>query len=133
MGPGRVVYVSFREKDMRLAFLCQAGLGLPTVPAWTQAVRFYVGHKAPLWNGLMAPPRVELNEPGNQTLHDLNCNLPRYFELGTVYTMIAGLLNILAIYDACCGPVLGESPKKDEEDEEEPKAGHQTDEAEKQP
>jgi hypothetical protein len=30
--------------------------------------------------------------------------------------MIAGLLNILAIYDAWGGPVMGESAKKDEED-----------------
>ena len=28
-----------------------------------------------------------------------------FFELGTVYTLIAGLLNILAIYDAWGGPV----------------------------
>jgi hypothetical protein len=29
--------------------------------------------------------------------------------------MIAGLLNILAVYDACCGPVPEESAKNDEE------------------
>ncbi len=35
--------------------------------------------------------------------------------MGTVYTMIAGLLNILAVYDACCGPVAAESAKKEDE------------------
>ena len=32
--------------------------------------------------------------------------LHRYLELGIVYTMIAGLLNVLAIYDAWGGPVF---------------------------
>ena len=36
------------------------------------------------------------------------------FELGVVYTMIAGLLNILAVYDAYEGPAY-----EDEEDENE--------------
>ena len=30
--------------------------------------------------------------------------------------MIAGLLNILAVYDACCGPVPAESVKKEEDE-----------------
>ena len=45
----------------------------------------------------------------------INRLLPHYYELGTVYTMIAGLLNILAVYDACCGPVPAESARKDDE------------------
>ena len=45
----------------------------------------------------------------------INRLLPHYFEMGTVYTMIAGLLNILAVYDACCGPVPAESVKKEDE------------------
>ncbi len=39
-----------------------------------------------------------------------------YFELGTIYTVIAGLLNVLAIYDAHSGPVLAE--KNDDKREE---------------
>jgi hypothetical protein len=35
-------------------------------------------------------------------------SLNRRFDLGTVYTVIAGLLNILAIYDAFAGPVEAE-------------------------
>jgi hypothetical protein len=34
-----------------------------------------------------------------------------FFELGTIYTVIAGLLNVLAIYDAHSGPVLPEEAK----------------------
>jgi len=48
----------------------------------------------------------------------LNYRLPRSFDLGTAYTMIAGLLNLLAIYDAWGGPVFPEPVKPKEDDEE---------------
>ncbi len=44
------------------------------------------------------------HDPYNQ-LSDWNLKMGPFFELGTVYTLIAGLLNILAIYDAWGGPV----------------------------
>ena len=44
-------------------------------------------------------------DPYNQ-ISDWNYRMGPYFELGTVYTLIAGLLNVLAIYDAWGGPVL---------------------------
>ncbi len=54
-------------------------------------------------------------EPFNQT-SDWNLRMGPFFELGTVYTLIAGLLNILAIYDAWGGPAvlpsLEPSPEK---------------------
>jgi hypothetical protein len=54
------------------------------------------------------------------TLDTLNFRLRGYFELGTAYTMIAGLLNILAVYDAWGGPVFPmEAKKEDDEDEQE--------------
>jgi hypothetical protein len=43
-------------------------------------------------------------DPYNQT-SDWNLKMGMFFELGTVYTLIAGLLNVLAIYDAWGGPV----------------------------
>jgi hypothetical protein len=45
-----------------------------------------------------------------KVIYDLN----RYFEFGTVYTMIAGLLNVLAIYDAWGGPVFAATGRKKE-------------------
>jgi hypothetical protein len=122
VGWGRDVYLSFRWNDLRLPYLCQIGVGLPTVPvSLIQADRFHSG-KEPLWHGFMAPPKITAGEPGGVTAQDLYRKLPRVFEMGTVYTMIAGLLNILAIYDACCGPVPLEPNGKDgqPEDEEEP-------------
>jgi hypothetical protein len=43
-------------------------------------------------------------DPYNQ-LSDWNLKMGAFFELGTVFTLIAGLLNVLAIYDAWGGPV----------------------------
>ncbi|HEX3998677.1 MAG TPA: DUF6677 family protein [Pirellulales bacterium] len=39
-------------------------------------------------------------------LSSWNFKMGPFFELGTVYTLIAGLLNVLAIYDSWGGPVL---------------------------
>lgn len=118
LGWGRVVYFSWQEGDKRLHYLCQIGIGLPALPALIQANRMH-NNRPVLWNGFMAPPRP-MNMPreavnGDQpTAHRLHLELKRYFELGQVYTMIAGLLNILAIYDALSGPVTPAARKEEE-------------------
>ena len=122
-GPARAVYFSLRSGDLRLAYLCQVGAGLPALPALVQAVRVSNGNE-PLWDGFMAPPLMEsdrIDRPSHRTLADLNRQLPRFYELAGAYTMIAGLLNVLAIYDACCGPVAepGTNDDEDEDAEEE--------------
>lgn len=123
LGWGRVVYASWSPDETRLPYLCQIGVGLPAMPALIQAVRVRKGN-APWFGGFMAPPRPE-NGPGanlkQPTLDELNKDLDHDFELGTVYTMIAGLLNVLAIYDAWGGPVLAEGKKEEDEDEAEEK------------
>lgn len=124
LGWGRVVYASWRPGYRRLPFLCQIGVGLPAMPALLEAQRAADGRE-PLFGGFMAPPRPDgdpnagrrLNALAKQpTLDDLHSRLRRYFDVGTAYTMIAGLLNVLVIYDACCGPVIAEN-RKDEEEE----------------
>ncbi len=115
LGWGRVVYISWQDDDKRLPFLCQVGMGLPTLPAWIQSHLVRTGKK-PLLSGFMAPPSAG---EGNHTLDYLNLKLSHYFELGTVYTMIAGLLNVLVIYDAWGGPVFPEEqPTTENKDEE---------------
>lgn len=132
VGPARVVYLAWNDEDMRLPYLCQAGMGLPALPALIQANRAR-NNRTPNWGGFMAPPRpVDAMDPtagalrDQPSLDDLNFRLREYFELGTVYTMIAGLLNILVIYDAWGGPVFPEEKEDDEDDseakEEEPAA-----------
>jgi hypothetical protein len=134
LGWGRVVYASWRPGDRRLPYLCQVAVGLPAMPALVQATLVRRG-KEPLWRGFMAPPSLDpgnfdrfgeiemggnggLHRAGQPTIHVLHKVLHRYFELGTVYTMIAGLLNILVIYDAWGGPVFAED--EDEGKGEEP-------------
>ncbi len=127
-GWGRVVYASWRPNHRRLPFLCQIGVGLPAMPALLEAQRAANG-KEPLFGGFMAPPKP-IGDPNagrrlaalakQPTLDDLHSTLCRYFDLGTTYTMVAGLLNVLAIYDACCGPVFTESRREEEEENETP-------------
>jgi len=108
MGGSKVVYASMPITD-RLPYVCQIGAGVVALPAAVQAYRVRSG-KDPLWNGFMAPL-------SDQEAKDVHKELNRYFELGTVYTMIAGLLNILVVYDAFGGPVqlMPEKEKKDPE------------------
>lgn len=114
LGEGRVVYASLRESDRRLPYLCQIAVGLPAMPALVQAAR-KTPLKFPIYKDFMAPPQVSAHNQEDE-LDRLQKRLHRYWEFGTVYTMIAGLLNILAIYDAWGGPAFATvMPEKREE------------------
>lgn len=99
IGEGRVVYASWVPQDYRWYYCLQAGVGLPAAPA---AVQWYRESRnpgvAPLWNGFMARPSL-------QKLSDYHLDTAAGFDLGTLYTMVAGLLNILVIFDAYGGPL----------------------------
>lgn len=118
LGEGRVVYASWRDNDRRLPYLCQMGVGLPALPALIQAKR-QTPIQVPIFKDkhFMAPPSVSPADfhGGQDELDRLHKRLNHYWELGTVYTMIAGLLNILAIYDAWGGPAYSTPAKNDEE------------------
>lgn len=76
-----------------------------------------------LWNSFEAP-LLDQRITGESTDLDLaHRELGSRFELGVVYTMIAGLLNILAIYDALEGPAYGDDEDEDtsvDKDKKEP-------------
>ncbi|MCS7237633.1 MAG: hypothetical protein NZ899_05105 [Thermoguttaceae bacterium] len=120
LGWGRVVYFSMRPGDRRLWFFGQMWVGVPVLPAIIQAIRVNSG-KEPLWHYFMAPPILGPDREDPQdlappyTLDTLQKRLHRFFDLGTVYTAIAGLLNILVIYDAWGGPVAGEEEEHPDE------------------
>lgn len=124
---GRVVYYSWRPGDKRLFYLCQAGAGLIAMPALVQANR--MANNRRVWlSGFQAPPRhpsdsLQPENPNRDqpTAHELNSQLPRYFELGTVFTAVAGLLNILAVYDAWGGPVPTARNREDEDEDDDAK------------
>jgi hypothetical protein len=78
--------------------------------------------KEVFFNGFMAPPRVMKGPPDEAdpnfrqpTLDTLQGVLNRNFELATFFTMVAGLLNVLAICDAAGGPVISLPAKKEEQ------------------
>jgi hypothetical protein len=134
IGYGRAVYFSFRDGDWRLSYLGQIGIGLPSLPALVQASRMS-DHRKVWWGGFMAPPRLEVDGSGDRadpnfdqpTLGDLHRQLHHYFDLATFFTTVAGLLNILAIYDAWAGPVVVSQPaKKEDQPDESPEAAGST-------
>ncbi len=123
IGYGRAVYFAWRPDDRRFYYLAQVFVGLPALPALYQAHRMEQGQKV-LWGGFMAPPiagRPNPNGPNadQPTADELNKHLNRYFDLATFYATVAGLLNVLAIYDAWAGPVVVKPAKKDDEDDNE--------------
>lgn len=131
IGGGRVVYASTeniasrRFLNERWQYVCQLGVGLPALPALIQRERVRNG-KPPLLESVlgswsMRPPYKagagrafeSLDTSANERIirhHDesaqWNYELSDAFEIGTVFTVIAGLLNILAIFDAYGGPLI---------------------------
>lgn len=125
LGGGRVVYASWgpTSDEKRLPYLCQIGTGAAALPALWQAQRYSSPKFAELMKEktrtgtrtfgewFMAPPLTNLERVGPNEMRDeidmINYRLNRRFELGTVYTMVAGLLNLLVIFDALGGPAYG--------------------------
>lgn len=126
LGEGKVVYAATNwEQQFRWQYLCQLGVGLPATPMLVQRSRAEAG-KPPLWGGLMRQPKnTPVNwkdDSGNLSTQPNELSMwtvsmhPR-FELGTVYTVVAGLLNVLVICDAVSGPLILKSHKKNKEPE----------------
>jgi len=98
LGNGKVVYASWDAQDYRWHYVLQAGVGLPAMPA---ALQWYFGSdsESTFLRGWMAEP-ASMN-----VLSDWHFQTSAGFDLGTLYTMVAGLLNVLVIFDACAGPM----------------------------
>ena len=118
-GMARCVYISMRPGaggDMRYYYFAQVWVGAPAFPAIIQYIHDPTGED-PLWNGLMAPPlRVSPSMRGysenDNSIDNIRKKLNRRFELGTLMTTMAGLLNIFAIFDALSGPVNEEETER---------------------
>lgn len=105
------VYASWNETEKRWQFVPQVAVGLPTMPAVIQGWRSRGGNP-PLWNGFMSGPK------GVDDLDRWNKETASGFDMGTLYTMVAGLLNILVIFDAYAGPLPPPRPKKSPNDDD---------------
>lgn len=115
---GKAVYCSFRGPDLRWQFVGQFFVGSASVPAIIQnrVVRgqqenVNVSMIRPLFGGKFSPPvSMEEREEWHGDYH-------AYFQMGTLYTLVAGLLNLFAIFDAYCGPtaLFGETTTEGDE------------------
>ncbi len=102
MGHWQVVYWTWVDprvdsEKFRVTFLGQVGVGLPGLWAILQATLNYYGH---------ATIGSFLAEPSTQEINALHPSLNRLLEITSLYTTIAGLLNVFAIFDAYAGPAL---------------------------
>lgn len=117
---GRCVYASWNGTEKRWQYVLQAGFGLPAIPAAVQAWSSRGGNPPMFGENFMVAPK------STRELDDWHHETASGFDMGTLYTMIAGLLNILVVYDAYSGPLPPPVPKSkrgsenDEEDSESP-------------
>jgi len=128
LGGGHVVYASWAPGDKRWHYFLQAGVGGAALPALLQGNRMKNATDAtgtterqyePLWGGFMAPPLRPVRESEADEVSAWYARRGAGYEMGTWYTVIAGLLNILVIYDAYGGPLsVPISGRKKEPDEE---------------
>src|SRR5271165_5173101 len=101
LGEGKIVYWRWvnplnNPEKFCLYYIGQFFVGLPALPALIQGTLSRYGHD-PIFLSFMA-------EPSQVVLNGLQARLGKLVEIGTIYTTVAGLLNILAIYDAFEGP-----------------------------
>ena len=114
IGGGNVVYASWQPGDMRWQYAFQAGVGAMAMPAIVQGrlMNDYTDNRGhtradykPNWGGWMAPPFRPVRERDADQVAAWYATYGAGYEMGTWYTVIAGLLNILVIYDAYGGPL----------------------------
>lgn len=138
IGGGKVAYCLWRPGARRLEFVGQAGVGAVAIPALVQSWSLAAAGRPLIAGGWFAPPVLkgqpvaaayagwlERVEPGISFARDQRdgtlrsrtdqlslwyLRLGRFFDLGTLYTTIAGLLNLLVVYDAWAGPLREAEP-----------------------
>ncbi|MBA4064084.1 MAG: hypothetical protein C0501_10305 [Isosphaera sp.] len=108
---GWVKAVAYRPQ-----FLAQFWIGTAAWPAVTQYALYDRGKdEGPVFGTFQrAPTEAELN--------DLQRRGSKRWDLGWVYTVIAGVLNLLVIYDALAGPMFRDPPKEAEAPDDGPAA-----------
>jgi hypothetical protein len=107
VGTARNVYWSWRSSDPRFWWLAQISLAPAAVPSAIQAWQINTG-RAPMFKRFMAPPKLHpADRSGVSPVLDVIRQKMPHFELGTYLTVIAGLMNILVIFDAIDGPFAG--------------------------
>ncbi len=57
-------------------------------------------------DGLMAPPKAPVEPQANDVLGMWHAEMFYFYDLAVLFTMVAGALNFLAVYDAWAGPAI---------------------------
>jgi hypothetical protein len=132
MGDWRNVYMPPPERDEnnpirkpllsiynRWHFAGQFWIG---IAAWPAIWQFYdmpvpAKDRNPFWHNFQRAPR---NRDEEDELNTFFTNSDKTPDLGWVYTVVAGMLNILVIYDAVMGPAFIVVPRSDGPSSKEP-------------
>lgn len=85
----------------RFQFVGQFPIGMVAWPALYQYYVYDPDAKEPPLHSWMRPPSME-------RINELQRDGDKTWDLGWVYTVIAGVLNVLVIYDAIAGPAFRE-------------------------
>jgi hypothetical protein len=95
----------------RPQFMGQFWIGTAAWPAVVQYVNFdRTKNTGPVFGKFQRTPTED-------ELNDLQRKGSKRWDLGWVYTVIAGVLNLLVIYDAFAGPMFRDPPKESEVEE----------------
>jgi hypothetical protein len=123
LGEGKIVYWRWINplhdpENFRFSYLCQFFVGLPALPALLQETLRYF-NIGPILGSIMAAPvdaSGMIDVARQNVLNELHPRLGKLVEVGSVYTMMAGLLNVLAIYDAYEGPAFADEDEAADKD-----------------
>jgi TM2 domain-containing membrane protein YozV len=96
----------------RPQFLGQFCIGIAAWPAIYQYINYDAQKDdGPIFGNFQrTPPEDGKPEKGILGLNDLQRNGSKRWDLGWAYTVIAGVLNLLVIYDAFAGPMFRDPP-----------------------
>lgn len=113
-GWGEIAKDSYQ--DFRIHSYAQALVGIPAFPMILQS---RIGPRRIdeqfLWGFMAPPPKGDPGDGNPDWLSKWNNEDSAGFDLGSLYTAVAGLLNLLVIFDAYAGPMpipVGQPKKK---------------------
>lgn len=102
----------------RLSFVGQFPIGVAAWPAIWQYKEMPTHWLPERYRDFMkTPPEgpVHTDNWKGKTLNELQSDGDKFWDLGQIYTIIAGVLNILVIYDAYAGPAFPAEKEKESE------------------
>jgi len=108
--PTNVAGALYNSVYQRLPFAGQFWIGIAAWPAILQFFDVPVENAYPPLKTYMRAPRTREEE---ERVNDFIRNSDKMPDLGLIYTIIAGVLNILVIYDAYAGPAFLPPKKKE--------------------